>query len=263
MITSAPASCDSRPVFWQRQPRFPLPIMQFLRSRLSLSMEDPARRSLLAWPTLLGAPRLVEGFPEGIPFGDLMERAAPLLGPMDLGDPEACWLRDLSSHPDTAERGPRGWQAHPTWASMDSLVSLRAGVTLLALMGPHGAANTPFGAAAALFNSALYHECHDLLEPLWGSARGHLKAELQGLILLAAAFHHQQLHNVAGMVGLLEDAVALLAPRSGALESPWGTLHYTAAVEAASTRLAWMEGKDRNTDLGPLWDLPRPTWELL
>lgn len=263
MATSAPASCDSRPVFWQRQPRFPLPIMQFLRDRLTIAMEDPAQRSVLAWPTILGAPRLVEEFPDGIPFAILMKRAASLLGPMGLASPEACWERDLDNCPDTAELGPEGWKAHRSWLPMGSLVSLRAGVTLLALMGhPEGEA-FPLSAASALFNSALYHECHDVLEPLWGRSRGHLKADIQGLILLTAGFHHQQLHNAVGMVGLWEDAVALLAPRSGELETPWGTLNYTAAVEAASTRLAWMEGKDRDTDLAPLWDLPRPTWELL
>jgi len=237
--------------------------MQFLRDRLTASMKDPDQRSVLVWPTILGAPRLQEEFPEGIPFGTLMQRASGLMGPMGLASAERCWERDLSRFPDTAELGSQGWRVHTSWAPMASLVSLRSGVTLLALMGHPGEADFPIGVASALFNSALYHECHDVLEPLWGDARGHVKAGLQGLILLTAGFHHQQLHNAPGMVGLWEDAINILALRSGELETPWGTLNYTAAVEAASTRLAWMEGKDQDADLAPLWDLPRPHWELM
>jgi len=248
MVPSVHAPCDSRPVFWQRQPRFPLPIMRFLRDRLARAMENPARRSLLVWPTLLGAPGLIAEYPDGIPSPELLRRARGLLGPAGLEAPEACWERDLAGHPDTAVEGSHGWKPHPSWASMGSLVSLRAGVTLLALMGHPEDPSFPLSTAAALFNSALYHECHDVLEPLWGESRGHLRAELQGLILLTAGFHHQQIHNMAGMTGLWEDGVSMLAARSGELDSPWGILNYSAAVEAASVRLAWLEGR-------PIWEL--------
>jgi len=263
MEISAPPTCDSRPVFWQRQPRLPLPVMRFLRDRLEAAVAAPANRSLLAWPTILGAPGVVDAFPEGLPHAGLMQRASGLLLPLGLATPEECWQRDSLLFPDTAELGPLGWRPHPTWAPLGSLVSLRAGVTLLALMDHAGDESFVLSAAAALFNSALYHECHDVLEPLWGRALGPVKAGLQGLILLTAGFHHQQLHNGIGMVGLWEDAVALLALQRGPLETPWGTLDFEPALEAVHGRLAWMEGRDPGSDLAPLWDLPRPYWELM
>jgi hypothetical protein len=38
---------------------------------------------------------------------------------------------------------------------------------------------------------------------------------------------------------------------------------YGAATAAAAERLAWLDDYDGERDLAPLWDLPRPTLELL
>nr|WP_320131915.1 DUF309 domain-containing protein [uncultured Holophaga sp.] len=263
MTPSLSAPCDARPVFWQRQPRMPLPVMRLLRSRLAAAMKEGRRRSLLAWPTILGAPRLLEQHPEGIPWPLLMEKASNLLSPLGFHQPEDSWSKDLAAFPDSATLGETGWLPHGSWAPMSALVSLRSGVMLLALMGNPEVPGFGLQVAATLFNSALYHECHDVLEPLWEASRGHTKAGLQGLILLAAGFHHQQLHNLDGMSGLWEDACSLLVPRAGELTTPWGVLDYSAALEAATARLEWLAGKDRDSNLAPLWEMPRPTWELL
>ena len=126
--------------------------------------------------------------------------------------------------PNTAEPGPTGWLPHRIWEPMSALVSLRTGVALLALIGQPEDARYPLACGVALFNCALFHECHDALEPLWVRAEGQLKTGLQGLILLAGGFHHMQLHNPGGMIGLWEDAAAALAPFAGSLATPWGTV---------------------------------------
>jgi hypothetical protein len=177
------------------------------------------------------------------------------------GNPEQAWEEALARFPDTAERAPSGWVPHPAWAPLASLVSLRLGVALLALTGrPEGLAY-PLACGVALFNSALFHECHDALEPLWAASQGTLKAGLQGLILLAGAFHHQQLHNAPGMAALLEDALRILEPLGGALATPWGTVRIQEALEAAGDRRRYLEG-NQSPDLGPSWAMARPIMEL-
>jgi hypothetical protein len=257
-------TCGTRtPVFWQRQPGLPRPVLNFLRVRLEAALADPADRALLVWPTLVGAPKVREDFPDGLPEADLLARAQAML-PRE--DPEKAWRDALRRFPDTADRGPSGWVPHRLWDPLASLVSLRSGVTLLALLGlPEG---EPYALAAgvSLFNAALFHECHDALEPLWLKAEGPLKAGLQGLILLAAGFHHHQVQNAPGMAGLLEDAVAALGAGEE-LATPWGTVAYGASLDLARARLAALEDEfGERADVPPwegLWSLGRPEWELM
>jgi hypothetical protein len=164
--------------------------------------------------------------------------------------------------PTIADRGPGGWLPHRIWDPMAGLVSLRLGVALLALLGQPEDGRYGLACGVALFNSALFHECHDALEPLWIKSSGDLKAGLQGLIMLAGGFHHLQLHNAGGMIGLWGDALPVLERSGGVLATPWGTVAATGAMAAAAERLAWLEYFDGDMELDPLWAMPRPVLEL-
>ena len=119
-----------------------------------------------------------------------------------------------------------------------------------------------FAAGAGLFNACLYHECHDALEPLWAAAGGSLKRCLQGLILLTGGYHHLQLLNRGGMRALWQESLNALEGIPDRLDTPWGGLGIDRALGATADRLAWLEGDDGSGDPAPLWDLPRPEWEL-
>ena len=251
------------PVFWQRQPKLPLPVFKFLGARLEAALADPADRALLVWPMVLGAPKLKAAHPGGVPEEALLAHAAGILASLGVRDPQAAWADALARFPDTADRGQTGWAPQRVWDPLSALVSLRLGVTLLALQGQPEDERYGLAAGVALFNVALFHECHDALEPLWLEAEEPLKTGLQGLIMLAGAFHHQQVHNGRGMVTLLEEAQLRLARPDGLLPTPWGAVDFSAAAAAAAQRLAWFQDDDGERDLAPLWDLPRPTLELL
>ena len=90
-----------------------------------------------------------------------------------------------------------------------------------------------------------------------------MKGRLQGLILLAGGFHHQQLHNARGMISLWQDALQALDGSDGFRPTPWGTVGFNAALASVTERLAWLEEYDGDKDLSPLWAMPRPTLELL
>jgi len=250
------------PVFWQRQPKLPLPVLRFLGARLEAALVTPADRSLLVWPMVLGAPALREAHPEGVPEPELWDRAAALLEPLGVTDPRAAWAEALRRLPDTADRGPCGWLPHRIWDPMSALVSLRMGVALLAMLGQPEDGRYGLACGVALFNCALFHECHDALEPLWQGADGPLKTGLQGVIMLAGGFHHLQVHNPGGMITLWGDALAALEPFEGSLPTPRGSMGFAAAAAAAGERLAWLEHFDGDMALDPLWAMPRPVLEL-
>jgi predicted metal-dependent hydrolase len=115
----------------------------------------------------------------------------------------------------------------------------------------------------SLFNHGLYHECHDALEPIWDRASGELKNQLQGLILLAAGYHHLQLHNLSGLRAVWKEGLERLRACGGRVATPWGEVRAEAALDLTALRL---EDGSRNMDeaatFGALWALDRPTWEL-
>ncbi len=257
-------SCAPKtPIFWQRQPGLPIAVHKVLRSRLERALEDPSQRALLVWPTILGAPRLRSEHPLGVPEDLLMESARGMLNSLGCKDPEASFRATLTELPETAQPGSRGWLPHPDWREWADLVSLRSGVTLLALMGQPEGPRYRLAAGTALFNSALFHEAHDALEGLWIRARGHLKRGLQGLILQAGGFHHQQAHREPGMIALWENAMGILGQFDGELETPWGTLDFSSGMVAMGERLAWLATRDEEEELSQLWEFSRPTWDLL
>lgn len=258
----SPSTCDAKPVFWQRQPRLPAPVMRFLKARVEEALADPAQRAHLVWPMILGAPAQRERFPEGLPEEHLLEEAGRMLLSVGITDPRLAWERAQKAFPDTADRGANGWVPHRIWEPLSALVSLRTGVTLLALLGEETGRRRQLQAGVSLFNCALFHEAHDALEMLWVEAQGDLKRGLQGLIMLTGGFHHQQHHNAPGMRALWGDAVRILEPHGSDLETPWGCLRFGPALDAAQARLDWLEREGDTVELEPLWDLARPEWRL-
>jgi hypothetical protein len=239
--------------------------MRFLGGRLGASLADPADRALLAWPTVLGAPKVRQDHPGGLPLEDLLAQAAPMLAALAV-DPAQAWASALARFPDTADKGPTGWVPHRLWDPLASLVSLRCGVTLLALLGLPEDRRYPLAAGVSLFNAALFHESHDALEPLWLGAEGPEKAALQGLIMMAGGFHHQQLENAPGMAGLWEDAQDALEGAGTSLGTAWGTVRFGAALKSVADRLEALKDEDGERFAEPPWDrlwkLERPEWEL-
>jgi hypothetical protein len=255
-------SCDTVPAFFQRQPVLPLPVQDWFRERTDAAVTSPEERQRLVWPLVLGAPRLRESHPDGIPERLLLEVSAGPLAALGIPDPEEAWERVRVAHPDEAERGSAGWKPHQAWGRFAPLLSLRAGVALTVLTGLPEDECYPFAAGAGLFNACLYHECHDALEPLWSVAEGALKRRLQGLILLTGGYHHLQLLNRGGMRALWEESLRAMEGVEDRLETPWGALGITQSLQTTVARLAWLEEDGGSGDLAPLWDLPRPAWEL-
>lgn len=254
-------SCEeAKPIFFQRQPVLPLPVQRFLRTRLEAALQDPANRALLVWPTVLGAPKLRQEYPDGLPEELLFAHAVKMLHLLGQGDPGPAWAGAISRFPDTAEAGGAGWKPHRDWGHFGPLVSLRSGVALSALSELVDGPSYTLKAGLVLFNSALFHETHDALEILWDEAAEGLKRGLQGLILLAAGYHHLQHHNASGMRAVWEEGLARLEPFQGLLDTPWGRVDHRESVQATEARMALLQSGIE--DMAPLWELPAPRWEL-
>ena len=101
--------------------------------------------------------------------------------------------------------------------------------------------------AIAEFNSWRFYDCHETLEDIWrevggkGQAAAALADFYQGIIKLAAGFHHVLRGNHKGAVNLLSDALRLLAPYRPA----------TMGVDVESLLNASRACLDRIRDLGP------------
>jgi len=244
--------------FWQRQPVLPLPIQRFLRKRIEAALHDPAQRFHLAWPTVLGAPRLRELHPDGVPEAELFAHAAKMLAALGISDPATAWAETRAAFPDTAEQGATGWLPTAEWGVFGPLISLRSGWQLMALTPLASDETYGLSCGVSLFNHGLYHECHDALEPLWIEADGPLKGALQGLILMTAGYHHLQLQNANGMKAVWEESLARLEPFNGCVQTPWGRVDFVEAARLTQTRWAQLA----NPDWPALWRLDRPLWTL-
>ena len=258
-------TCATAPAFWAPQQRLPLPLQRFVRVRLEAALDHPTQRALLVWPTVLGAPKLREAYPEGIPEEVLFQQAGPMLAALGIAEPRSAWQETLRDHPDTADRGLRGWVPQRIWNPLDAQISLRCGVILLALTAQPEDDRYRLSVAVTLFNSALFHECHDALESLWSQASGDLKKGLQGLILLTAGFYHQQRMDAGGMMSLWRDglkALKALDAFEGEVATPWGRVEVAASLANVEARLAWLRELDSEAPLDGLWELPRPEWTL-
>lgn len=246
--------------FFQRQPVLPLPIQRFLRKRVEAALHDPAQRFHLVWPTVLGAPRLRELHPDGVPEAELFTHAAKMLAALGISDPAAAWPETLATFPDTAAQGGTGWMPATEWGAFGPLISLRSGWQLMALTPLASDETYGLSCGVSLFNHGLYHECHDALEPLWIEAQEPLKGALQGLILMTAGYHHLQLQNANGMKAVWEESLARLEPFQGRAGTPWGRVDFAEAARLTVERLTILDGGV--PDWPALWRLDRPLWTL-
>ena len=71
---------------------------------------------------------------------------------------------------------------------------------------------TALARGIAEFNSWRFYDCHETLEDVWRAEDGRLADFFQGLIKVAAGFHHLLRGNHKGAVSLLGHALTLLAP---------------------------------------------------
>lgn len=72
--------------------------------------------------------------------------------------------------------------------------------------------DNPLLRGLTLFNDQQFWHAHEAWEELWLPAAGEYKTFLQGLIQLAAAYHHVQRGTFRGGVRLFDAALAKLAP---------------------------------------------------
>jgi predicted metal-dependent hydrolase len=90
----------------------------------------------------------------------------------------------------------------------------------------------------ALFNAAQFWHAHEAWERLWLAASGEEKRFLQGLIQLAAAYHHMQRGTFRGGARLFRAALEKLAP----FPAKHRGVDRAEAVEAAVRHCACAEG---------------------
>ena len=92
-----------------------------------------------------------------------------------------------------------------------------------------------FVRGVAHFNAREFWEAHEAWEELWLVAESELEQYLQGLIQLAAAYHHVKRGTFRGAVRLFEAA----ARRLSAFPDPHCGLTRAAAVGAARQHAQW------------------------
>lgn len=68
-----------------------------------------------------------------------------------------------------------------------------------------------FARGVELFNARRFFDAHEVWEEIWLPATGNEKRFLQGLIQIAAAFHHHSRENLLGTESLLRAGVTKLA----------------------------------------------------
>lgn len=132
------------------------------------------------------------------------ERAA-LLAPGSPFEPDGAGLRLREEHvadvPRVRERVARIVRAARTYRARGGTGAADDAEAAVALRK-----------AAALFDAGLFFETHEILEPAWKSADEPLRTFLQGLIQIAAGYHHRSQRNLRGAESLLREGVARLHP---------------------------------------------------
>lgn len=246
--------------FWQRQPLLPLEIQRFIRKRFEKAIHNPQERQHLVWPLILGSPGVRKNFMQGIPEEELFVQAAKMLAAVEVKEPSVSWHYHQELFPDTASMQEAGWGAHDSWRSWAPMVSLRIGWQLSSLTGINPGLDYDFRCGISLFNNGLFFECHDALEPLWLSAKGEEKLNLQSLILLAAGFHHIQHQNAAGAQAVWKDALGRLKGQDR-LTLSTGNLEIHESLKALDYIALELDSGDAS-DWGKVWKQPRPRWNL-
>jgi len=103
--------------------------------------------------------------------------------------------------------------------------------------------NEPFERGIVLFNAQEFFKAHEAWEELWLQAPGEEKAFLQGIIQIAAAFHHYRRGNLRGSKSLVAAGIAKLR------EYP--ALHFEVDVaRLVSEAQAWIDTVGDRVDTG-------------
>lgn len=84
-----------------------------------------------------------------------------------------------------------------------------------------GAADDPYKTARNLWESGLYYECHEWLEPLWIEAEGGFKKAVQGIIRAAGAHALYEAGRTAPASSSAKKAIDLITTHSAELPVPF------------------------------------------
>jgi len=179
---------------------------------------------LLAFPAVLyGLPGALKSWLDSwlalLPTGRLIPRTARLrMGALVVWSPDEPrigelvhrQLRAMCEHFGTTLVGRAGGFAPPGAANPADPaqigVARRLGAVLAGAEGEAGLA-PEYKAGIAHFNAGQFWEAHEEWEGLWLEAPTARRAFYQGLIQVAAAFHHHGNGNWGGMVSLLRDGM--------------------------------------------------------
>jgi len=112
----------------------------------------------------------------------------------------------------------------------------------------HVQATDKFAEGVAHFNATEFWEAHESWESLWLEADGDLVEFYQGLIQLAAAYHHAKRGTLRGAVRLFDAAMKRLEP----FPQDYKDLDRSAAIAAAQEHRQWAaDNIDRQKKLAP------------
>ncbi len=90
-----------------------------------------------------------------------------------------------------------------------------------------------------LFNAGQFFESHEVWESLWHDVGGGERALLQGLIQLAAAYHHLQHHNRTGAAYLYGRS----RPRLAKWGASWHGLELGELLQQADAEFASLDAR--------------------
>ena len=190
-----------------------------LRNRLNELLDEAFSKSERAAPlyVLRSFGRLVEGQQRAaIHYGALIEaveaavrEVGPLVSAKEVTD--NLINTGLLRHP--GEVGGERWVApgeglrselRPAISRVDAYC--RALETLWRrLIRSEGVLERAMKEAVCLFNEGLFFEVHEVLEAVWLKEEGQVRLLLQGLIQIAAGFHHLENNNFKGALSLLKE----------------------------------------------------------
>lgn len=97
---------------------------------------------------------------------------------------------------------------------------------------------THFRAGLDHFNATEFWDAHESWETIWLEAESEVRRFLQGLIQLAAAYHHVKRGTYAGAVRLFDASLQKLE----AFPKRWCGIDRTSAEEAAGRHRQWVAG---------------------
>ena len=106
------------------------------------------------------------------------------------------------------------------------------------------------------FNVGRFWEAHESWEVLWMAATGEEREFLQGLIQLAAAYHHTKRGTLSGAVRLFDAALARMEPFPAGHDE----IDRSRAVRAAAVHREWAAARVQG---GEAACLPLEEWPTL